>query len=66
MQLDSLKSTYKSVKQDYTYKKPETNPETKTTIINSESSFQLSDEELADITARIERIRASIIQYSHE
>lgn len=61
-QLDSLKIIYRSVKQDYTYKKPETNPETKTTVINSESNFQLTDDELADITGRIERIRASIIQ----
>lgn len=61
-QLDSLNKVYRSVKHDYTYKKPETNPETKTTFIKSESTFQLTDAELADITGRIERIRASIIQ----
>ncbi len=62
LQLDSLKNVYRSVEHTYTYQKPETNPETKTTIINSESNFQLTDDELADIIARIERIRASIIQ----
>lgn len=62
LQLDSLKEVYQLVKQDYTYVKPETNPETKTTVIKSESNFQLTDDELADITGRIERIRASIIQ----
>lgn len=61
-QLDSLKTIYSSVKHDYTFKKPETNAETKTTNIISESVFHLSDEQLVDITARIERIRASIIQ----
>ena len=66
MQLDSLKNAYRSVKQDYTYIKPETNAETMTTIINSESKFNLTDEELADITARIERIRKSIIKESYE
>jgi len=66
MQLDSLKNAYRSVKQDYTYIKPETNAETMTTIINSESKFNLTDEELADITARIERIRKSIIKENYE
>ena len=65
-QLDSLKNAYSTVKHAYTFVKPETNAETKTTIINSESKFNLTDEELADISARIERIRNSIIKGSHE
>src|SRR5690554_868852 len=62
MQLDSLNGIYREVKSAYTYRKPETDAERKITVITSESSFDLTDEQLAEITARINRIRASITQ----
>lgn len=62
VQLDSLNGIYRKVKNDYTYQKPETFAERKITVITSESSFNLTDEELAEISERIERIRASITQ----
>ena len=62
VQLDSLNGIYRKVENDYTYKKPETDPERKITVITSQSSFDLTDEQLAEISKRIERIRASITQ----
>ena len=62
VQLDSLNGIYRQVKNEYTYNKPETNAERKVTVITSESSFDLTDQQLAEISERIQRIRASITQ----
>lgn len=60
--LDSLNMQFDEVTYNYTYEKPETKPEEKTTIIKSNSSYEISDEQLAAISNKIEEIRSSIIQ----
>lgn len=62
MKLDSLNADFKKIEYTYTYKKPVTNPEMKTTKITSTSDYNLSDEQLASIASRIEDIRSIIIK----
>ena len=61
-QLDSLNTVFKTVSHDYTFKQPETNEEKRLTVITSESTFNLSDEQLLEISSRLERLRASITE----
>jgi len=61
-QLESLKNVFKNVSHDYTFQQPETNPEEKLTVITSESTFNLTDEQLSEISSRLKRLRASITE----
>ncbi len=61
-QFDSLKTVFKAVSHDYTFKQPETNSEERLTVITSESTFKLTDEQLKEISSRLKRLRASITE----
>lgn len=60
-QLNELKDIYAEIEFNYTFKEPTTNPETKRTIINSESNVVMSAEQLKNISAKISSIREGII-----
>lgn len=62
MKLDSLNSVFKKIEYVYTFEKPVTIPETKTTKITSKTDYNLSDAQLAAIASRIEDIRSLIIK----
>lgn len=62
MKLDSLNAEFSNVEYTYTFEKPVTTPETKTTKITSKSDYNLSDDQLASIASRIEDIRSIIIK----
>ncbi len=62
VKLTELKTIYEGISYSYTFVEPETNPETKTTVIKSESTVDISEEQLAQIDQKITDIRNSIIQ----
>ncbi len=62
MKLDSLNGEFKNIEYTYTFEKPVTTPETKTTKITSKSDYNLSDDQLASLASRIEDIRSIIIK----
>lgn len=59
--LNELEDLYNDISFDYTYKEPTTLPDKKTTIINSESSVNLSENELQNITQKVREIREEIL-----
>ena len=59
--LNELKDLYANVDFSYTYVEPTTNEETKTTVINSKSEVKMSEQQLTDISNKINEIRTSII-----
>lgn len=59
-QLNELKDIYSGIDFSYTFNPPTTNAEEKTTVINSVSKVEMSDQQLADITNKIEEIRNNI------
>lgn len=60
--LDSLNNIFTNVKIDYTYSEPQTDAGKKQTVITSKSEFVMNDDLLKQISERIQRIRASIIE----
>ncbi len=60
-QLNELKDLYSDITFTYTYVEPETNAESKTTVIKSESKVEISDEQLNQISQKVASIRNSII-----
>ena len=60
-QLNELKDIYNGIEFNYTYKTASTDEENKTTTINSTSTVDMSLELLAEISARVEAIRSSIL-----
>lgn len=60
-QLNELKDIYNGIEFNYTYKTASTDEENKTTTINSTSTVDMSPELLAEISARVEAIRSSIL-----
>ena len=60
-QLNELKDLYADINYSYSYVEPETNPETKTTIIKSESKVEMSQEQLDTIIKKVSEIRNTII-----
>lgn len=60
-QLNELKDIYSGIDFNYSYKVASTDEETKTTTINSISKVEMSPELLAEITAKVESIRSSIL-----
>lgn len=59
--LNELEDLYNDISFNYTYKEPTTLVERKTTIINSESSVNLTDKQLLSITDKIKEIREEIL-----
>lgn len=59
--LNELKDIYNNIEFKYTYQEPTTDPETKTTTINSTSEVVMSAEQLQEITTKVDEIRNSII-----
>lgn len=60
-QLNELKDIYNGIEFNYTYKTASNDEENKTTTINSTSTVDMSPELLAEISARVEAIRSSIL-----
>lgn len=60
--LNELREIFNQVEYKYEFKAPTTDPETKTTIINSVSSTEMSKETLELITQKVSSIRNTIIQ----
>lgn len=60
-QLNELKDIYSDISYTYTFVEPETNSETKTTIIKSESKVVMTQEQLDAISQKIAEIRNTII-----
>ena len=60
-QLKELEVIFENVGDSYTWVEPQTNPEEHMTVIKSQSSVEVSPEVLAEITAKIDDIRNSII-----
>lgn len=60
--LNELKDIYNDVEYNYEFKAPTTDAETKTTVINSVSSTNMTKEVLVKITEKVTSIRTSIIQ----
>ena len=61
-QLNELKDIYANIAFNYEFKEPETIPEEKLTIIKSVSSVEMTDQQLTDISDKVESIRNSIIK----
>tara|TARA_B110000046_G_scaffold35749_1_gene38998 strand:- start:14720 stop:15643 length:924 start_codon:yes stop_codon:yes gene_type:complete len=61
-QLNELNDIYDGIEFNYTYKMASTDEETKTTTINSTLKVDMSPELLADISAKVEAIRLSILK----
>lgn len=59
-QLNELKDIYGGIEFSYTFNPPTTIAEEKTTVINSVSKVDMTDQELSDITDKIEEIRNNI------
>lgn len=57
-----LQAAYEGVTNSYSYVKPITDATEKVTYINSKSSVEMSDEQLAKITKEVESLRNFIIQ----
>lgn len=60
--LDSLNHAFSAVEIAYEYQQPEINADKRLAIINSNTEFVMSDKLLKEISGRIQRIRASIIE----
>lgn len=60
-QLNELKDLYSGIEYSYKFVEPETNPETKTTVIKSESNVVMSTEQFEAISQKISEIRNTII-----
>jgi hypothetical protein len=60
-QLNELKDLYANISYSYTFVEPETNSDTKTTIIKSESKVEISSEQLIAISKKVTEIRNTII-----
>lgn len=60
--LDSLNLKFETIEGIYTYVKPETNTETKTTTIQSRTTYNLGNSELKDLSKSIQELRAIITQ----
>lgn len=59
-QLNELKDIYADIEFNYTFNPPTTIEEDKITVINSVSEVEMSDKQLADITAKVAEIRNNI------
>jgi hypothetical protein len=59
--LNELRDIYANIEFNYSYKVSSTNEKTKTTTINSTSKVSMTAEQLADISAKVEDIRKSIL-----
>lgn len=59
--LNELKDIYNNIEFKYTFKEPTTDPETKTTTINSTSEVSMTAEQLQEITAKVNEIRNTVI-----
>lgn len=59
--LNELKDLYAGVEFSYTFVEPTTDEEAKKTVINSKSEVKMSEQQLTDITNKINEIRTSII-----
>jgi hypothetical protein len=59
--LNELKDLYANVDFSYTFVEPTTDEEAKKTVINSKSEVKMSEQQLTDITNKINEIRTSII-----
>lgn len=59
--LKNLKSIYDGINKRYTFINSETFPERKTTVVHSESIYELSDEQLTEIGEGIAKLRQLII-----
>lgn len=59
--LNELSDIYGDIEYKYTYKTPSTDSETKTTTITSTSEIVMSEEQLNNISMKVDEIRASII-----
>lgn len=60
--LDSLKNDFDKVEYSYSYAKPEVQPENKTTLIHSTSTYEIGYADLKELSTKIERLRAGIIK----
>ncbi|MBL4709318.1 MAG: hypothetical protein JKY48_12855 [Flavobacteriales bacterium] len=60
--LNELKDIYNGIEFKYTFKEPTTDPETKTTTINSVLEVSMTAEQLQEITIKVEEIRNSVIK----
>lgn len=60
-QLMELNEVFKEIETSYSFQKPTTDAANKTTRINSTSEIMVSDEQLTDISGKIEKIRDQLI-----
>jgi hypothetical protein len=60
--LTNLAIYFDAIEENYTYKQPETKPDEKLTIIHSTTTYNISDEDLAEITKKVEEIRTWVIK----
>lgn len=59
--LNELRDIYQDIEFKYTYVSPDTDEENKTTTINSLSTVTMSNEQLSEISTKVDEIRNSII-----
>jgi hypothetical protein len=59
--IDSIRNSYASIKREYVYETPETNPEAKKTIFKSNSTYSMNDSLFNSLSAQLERLRKEII-----
>lgn len=59
--IKELNGLYSELRMSYTYVAPVTNAETKTTVIASESTYDISNEQLAAITEKLNALRSQVI-----
>lgn len=59
--LADLKESFEGVTSTYEYRQPETHIDEKRTVLNSETSYQITDEQIDEIGTKIEAIRNHIV-----
>lgn len=60
--LNEIKQVYESVNINYTEKEPTTDEKNNVTTINSSSAVELTDEQLKEITKKVEELRNNIVK----
>jgi len=60
--IEELQMIFNELQAKYTFREPVTDAAKKTTVIHSESKYEMSDEQLATITEKITALRTQIIQ----
>ncbi len=61
-ELVDLSIVFEGIEETYTYEAPETDPENKITVIHSVTNYNITDEDLKEISEKVEKIRNWIIE----